>query len=215
MSRIARDALGDLVYDQIVRMLLNNDLKAGEKVLKKELAAVLGVSQTPINEAVSRLMREGIIEQKGRNGLFVRVFTNKDMMDLFAVRAGLEGSALHLCMEDAGNPRFLRLLTLFDDFSYPIPEDRFKEYQKKDQEFHGEILKISGNRVILDFIHNFEFILRCYQKGLVRNPDETLMEHKEIINAIRNNKAEKAQKLIMSHHWKTRERLRSMSDSEV
>jgi DNA-binding GntR family transcriptional regulator len=215
MSRIARDALGDLVYDQIVRMLLNHDLKPGDKVLKKELATVLGVSQTPINEAVNRLLREGILEQQGRAGIFVRVFNNKDMMELFAVRAGLEGSALQLCMEDAGNPRFLRLLNLFDDFSYPIHKDRYKEYQKKDQEFHGEILKISANRVILDFIHNFEFILRCYQKGLIRNPDETLIEHKEIINAIRNSEADIAQKLIMSHHWKTREKLRNMPDSEV
>lgn len=215
MSRIARDALGDLVYDQIVKMLLNHDLKPGDKVLKKELATVLGVSQTPINEALSRLIREGIVEQQGRGGLFVRVFTNQDMMDLFAVRAGLEGSALHLCMEDAENPRFLRLLSLFDDFPYPVPDDRYKEYQRKDQEFHGEILKISGNRVILDFIHNFEFILRCYQKGLIRNPDETLIEHKEIVKAIKNNEADKAQQLIMSHHWKTRERLRTMPDSEV
>ncbi|MDC7234229.1 MAG: GntR family transcriptional regulator [Spirochaetales bacterium] len=213
MSRIARDALGDLVYDQIVRMLLNNDLKPGDKVLKKELASILGVSQTPINEAVNRLIREGIIEQKDRSGLFVRVFTNEDMMELFAVRAGLEGSALHLCMEDVQNPRFQKLLSLFDDFTYPIPEDRYREYQKKDQEFHGEILKISGNRVILDFIRNFEFILRCYQKGLIRNPDETLIEHKEIIHAIRNNDPDLAQKLIMSHHWKTRERLKDMPAS--
>lgn len=214
MSRIARDALGDLVYDQIVRMLLNNDLKPGEKVQKKELASLLGVSQTPINEAVNRLLREGIIEQQGRAGLFVRVFTNKDMMELFAVRAGLEGSALLLCMEDSSNPRFLRLLSLFDDFSCPIPEERYKEYQKKDQEFHGEILKISGNRVILDFIRNFEFILRCYQKGLIRDPNETLSEHKDIIEAIRNRNASEAQKLIMAHHWKTRETLR-MADPEV
>lgn len=215
MSRIARDALGDLVYEQIVRMLLNNDLKPGDKVQKKELANVLGVSQTPINEAVNRLIREGIIEQQGRAGLFVRIFTNKDMMELFAVRAGLEGSALHLCMEDISNPRFQRLLNLFDDFSLPVPDERFKEYQKKDQEFHGEILKISGNRVILDFIRNFEFILRCYQKGLIRNPNETLMEHKDIITAIRNENAAEAQKLIMAHHWKTREKLRTMPEAEV
>ncbi|MDA3956080.1 GntR family transcriptional regulator [Oceanispirochaeta sp.] len=213
MSRISRDALGDLVYDQIVRMLLNHDLEPGEKILKKNLADVIGVSQTPINEAVSRLISEGIIEQKGRSGLFIRIFTNKDMMELFAVRAGLEGTALHLCMEEPENPRFKRVLNLFDDFSYPLPEERFLEYQKRDQEFHGEILKISGNRVILDFIRNFEFILRCYQKGLIRSPNETLMEHKSIVEAIRSGNTEQAQQLIMSHHWKTRERLKEMPES--
>jgi DNA-binding GntR family transcriptional regulator len=103
---------------------------------------------------------------------------------------------------------FLCLLTLFDDFTNPVPENRYKEYQKKDQEFHGEILMLSGNRVILDFIRNFEFILRCYQKGLIRNPNETLLERKDVINAIRNKNPEEAQKLIMTQHWKTPERLK-------
>jgi DNA-binding GntR family transcriptional regulator len=213
MTRVSRDALGDLVYEQIVRMLLNHDLKPGEKILRKKLAAVLGVSQTPINEAINRLVREGILEQQGSSGLFVRVFTNKDLMELFAVRAGLEGTALHLCMEEPVNPRLNRILNLFDDFSIPIPESRYKEYRKKDQEFHGEILKISGNRVILDFIRNFEFILRCYQKGLIRTPDETLMEHRAIVQEIRNGNPDKAQQLIMSHHWKTRDRLKEIPDS--
>lgn len=211
--RISRDALGDLVYDQIVRMLLNKDLKPGEKIQKKELAELLGVSQTPINEAVTRLIREGIIDQKGRDGLYVRVFTNADLMELFAVRAGLEGTALLLCMENPDDPRFRRILGLFDDFDLPIPEKRYSEYQKKDQEFHGEILKLSGNRVIQDFIRNFEFILKCYQKGLIRTPDETLREHKGIVDAIRNGRADSAQQLIMNHHWRTRERLKESSGS--
>lgn len=205
--RISRDALGDLVYEQIVRMLLNKDLRPGEKIQKKELAELLGVSQTPVNEAVNRLIREGIIDQKERDGLHVRVFTNRDLMELFAVRAGLEGTALHLCMENPENPKFSRILGLFDDFETPVPESRYQEYQKKDQEFHGEILKISGNRVIQDFIRNFEFILKCYQKGLIRSPDETLPEHKAIVDAIRTGKTDLAQQLIMNHHWNTRKRL--------
>jgi len=205
--RISRDALGDLVYDQIVRMMLNKDLKPGEKIQKKELAELLGVSQTPINEAVNRLIREGIIDQKERDGLHVRIFTNRDLMELFAVRAGLEGTALYLCMETPENPRFSRILGLFDDFEFPVPESRYQEYQKKDQEFHGEILKLSGNRVIQDFIRNFEFILKCYQKGLIRTPDETLHEHLAIVEAIRTGKTDLAQQLIMNHHWNTRKRL--------
>lgn len=213
MKRVSRDALGDLVYNQIVKMLLNNDLKPGDKLLKKELASILGVSQTPVNEAINRLIREGIIEQKEKSSLYVRIFTNKDMMELFAVRAGLEGTALHLCMEDPENPRFMRLLGLFDDFSMPVDEKDFKTYQQKDQEFHAEILKLSGNRVILDFIRNFEFILRCYQKGLIRSPNETLPEHHAIIQAIKQGNTAQAQQLIMNHHWNTRDRLKDLSES--
>ena len=214
MRRVSRDTLGDLVYDQIVKMLLNSDLKPGERLLKKELATLLGVSQTPVNEAVNRLIREGIIEQKERSSLFVRTFNNKDLMELFSVRAGLEGTALYLCMEKETTADFLKVLESFDDFTLPIPEERFREYQRKDQEFHAAILKLSGNRVIQDFIHNFEFVLRCYQKGLIRTPNETLREHQEIIAAIRGKMPDLAQQLIMKHHWKTRERLRDMARAE-
>ena len=214
MSRLSRDALGELVYDQIVKMLLNNDLKPGERVLKKDLADIIGVSQTPVNEAVNQLIREGIIEQREKSALFVRSFNNKDLMELFSVRAGLEGTALYLCMENKPSPEFLKILESFDDFSLPIPQERFKEYSRKDREFHSSILKLSGNRVIQDFIRNFEFVLRCYQKGLIRTPNETLEEHQDIIAAIRSGKSELAQQLIMKHHWKTRERLREMARAE-
>ncbi len=212
MSRIAKAALGDLVYDQIVKMLLNNDLQAGQRIQKKELADLLGVSMTPVSEALSRLVQEGIIEQKEKRELFVRVFTNKDLMELFAVRAGLEGTAIHICMEKLDDAQWEKILSLFDGFTEPITEKQYKTYQKKDQEFHAAILKQSDNRIILDFIRNFEFILRCYQKGLIRNPEETLPEHRAIIEAIRQKNPELAQQRMMDHHWRTRERLKSMID---
>ncbi len=207
MSRISKEALGDLVYEQIVKMLLNGDLKPGQKVMKKDLAEILGVSMTPVSEALSRLMREGIMEQENRE-LYVKVFTNEDLMELFAVRAGLEGSALHICMERLDEQEWEKILSLFDDFAEPIPEEDFNRYKKRDQEFHASILRQSENRIILDFIRNFEFILRCYQKGLIRSPRETFPEHKAIIEAIRAKDTDLAQKRIMDHHWKTREHLK-------
>ena len=210
MSPIAKEALGDLVYDQIVRMLLNKDLKPGQRIQKKKLSAILGVSMTPVSGALARLIQEGIVEQRERRELYVRIFTEKDLMELFAVRSGLEGTALHLCMEKLEDSEWESILTLFDEFSEPITESQYKSYQKKDLEFHGEILKQSDNRLILEFIHNFEFVLRCYQKGLIRPPEETLPEHKAIVKAIREKNADLAQKLIMDHHWKTREHLKAM-----
>ncbi|MDA3809461.1 MAG: GntR family transcriptional regulator [Spirochaetaceae bacterium] len=208
MSRISKEILGDLVYKQIVKMLLNNDLKPGQKIQKKELADMLEVSMTPVSEALSRLIREGIVEQKERRELYVKIFTDNDMIELFEVRAGLEGTALHICMEKLDEKQWNKILSLFDDFTIPIPEKQYKDYQIKDQEFHSSILKMSGNELILEFIDRCEFILRCYQKGLIRTPDETLMEHKRIIEAIRNKQTELAQQRIMEHHWTTRERLK-------
>ncbi|MGL1893902.1 MAG: GntR family transcriptional regulator [Spirochaetaceae bacterium] len=207
MEMISKEILSDLVYEQIVKMLLNKDLKPGEKVQKKELAAMLDVSLTPVTEALNRLINEGIIEQRERRELYVKVFTNKDMIELFEVRAGLEGTALHICMEKLNDKEWGRILTLFDEFSLPVPESKYKRYQKKDQEFHSSILKMSGNQLILDFISRCEFIIRCYQQGLIRPPEESLAEHMDIIKSIKDKDVHLAQKKLMEHHWRTRERL--------
>jgi DNA-binding GntR family transcriptional regulator len=208
MSKVSKAVLSDLVYNQIVLMLLNNDLKPGEKVQKKELAGILEVSMTPVSEALSRLIREGIIEQKENRELFVKIFTDTDLMDLFAVRAGLEGIALQICMEKLDEKQWEKILCLFDEFNLPLSPTKFQSYQQKDREFHSSLLKMSENSLILEFIEKFEFILRCYQKGLIRTPEESLPEHKGIIEAIRAKETDKAQKLLMEHHWKTREKLK-------
>lgn len=210
MAVLSKEALGDLVYDQIVRMILNKDLKPGEKIQKKELAQILGVSMTPVSEALNRFIREGIIEQRDKRELFVKAFTNKDMVELFEVRAGLEGTALHICMEKLSDEQWEKTLSLFDDFSLPITETAYRTYQQKDREFHSSILKMSGNQLILEFIERCDFILRCYSKGLIRTPEETLPEHREIVRAIRQKNPDLAQQKIMEHHWKTREALKAM-----
>ncbi|MBB6479606.1 GntR family transcriptional regulator [Spirochaeta isovalerica] len=207
MPRLSKDALGDLVYDQIVLMLLNKDLKPGDKLQKKELAEILGVSITPVSEALNRLIREGIVEQREKRDLFIRVFTTADMVELFEVRAGLEGTALHICMEKLNDREWEPLLALFDGFDIPVAEDRYEEYQLKDREFHSSLLKLSRNNLIQEFIDRCDFILRCYSRGLIREPDETLPEHRRIIEAIRSKNADLAQRMIMEHHWRTREKL--------
>lgn len=209
MEPLAKDALGDLVYDQMVRMMLNKDLKPGDKIQKKELAEILGVSITPVSEALNRFLREGIIEQREKRELFVRDFTTSDMIELFEVRAGLEGAALHICMEKLTDSQWKNILTLFDEFAVPVGEEQKKRYQLKDREFHSSLLKMSGNAMILEFIDRCDFILRCYSRGLIREPDETLPEHREIIEAIKNRDSDLAMKKIMEHHWKTREQLKT------
>lgn len=210
MSRLSKAVLSDLVYDQLVKMLLNKDLKPGEKILKKDLADILGVSLTPLSEALNRLIQEGIVEQRDKRELYVKTFTNRDMIELFEVRAGLEGTALHICMEKLTEKEWNKILSLFDEFTIPMDESMYKKYQKRDREFHSSILKMSGNNLILEFIERCDFIIRCYHKGLIRPPEESLIEHRDIIKSIRDRDTLAAQKKLMEHHWRTRETLKKM-----
>jgi len=202
--KLKKDKVRDLVYQEIKKMLLNQDLLPGQKVNKQELAQILHVSQTPVQESIIALIKEGLFESRPREGVFVKVFTNQDMRDFFAVRAGIEGIALRLCIEQHGVKSLEDIITLFDQFSLPIEEEKEKQmYQQVDRMFHEQILLRSGNTMIREFVQEFNFILRCYQKGLLREPSETLPEHLAIIEAIRAGNAVLAQSLIMEHHMKS------------
>lgn len=207
MRVIKKDTLSELVYEQIRSMLLNKDLAPGQKVVKKEIADLLGVSQTPVQESLIRLIREGVLEQKQHRGIFVKVFSDKDMKDIFSVRAGLEGIAVRQCMEQCEDCLLDDLLGFFDLFSLPIMEEEYEMYQLADRQFHEQILLRSNNSVILNFLNEFDFIIKCYQKGLLRDPNETLPEHIGIIEAIRDQDKDLAQQLLTSHHLRSRDRI--------
>ncbi len=207
MTPIKKSTINDLVYAQIKRMLINHALQPGQKINKKELAHELGVSQTPVQYSIVRLVQEGLFEDRKTEGVFVRVFTIKDMKDLFALRAGIEGIALRLCIEK-NVPHLEEIYHAFDSFTLPITSnDEISRYQAADRSFHEQILSQSENSLIQNFVTDFSFILRCYHKGLLRHPNETLPEHLAIIEAARNKDAERAQTLLISHHMASYARL--------
>lgn len=207
MSKLKKNILRDLVYTQLKTMLLDKALVPGQKISKKEIADLLGVSQTPVQESIIKLIQEGLFEEQ-QGGVFVKVFTDQDMRDFFAVRAGIEGIALRLCITQKGPSCLHDVLCLFDDFSLPIDDPETKAlYQKTDRHFHEEILRRSGNKIIQNFVEDFSFILRCYHKGLLREPNETLEEHRAIIEATRAGDAQEAQNLLMKHHLTSYDRI--------
>ena len=207
MIPIKKNSLKDLVYQQIKLMISNKDLLPGQKINKKELAHTLGVSQTPVQDSIVRLVQEGLFEDRKSEGIYVRVFTNKDMKDLFALRAGIEGIALRLCISN--DCKDLKdIFDSFDSFTPPITsKEEIARYQKVDRMFHEQILARSGNALIKNFVTDFSFILRCYHKGLLRDPDETYEEHLAIIKAAREKDPEKAQNLLIAHHMASYERI--------
>ena len=198
-----------MVYQSIKDMIFDGFLPPGEKINKIDLSRQLGVSITPVNEVINRLTGEKFLEKKGRKGYFVKKFSMKDLIEFYTVRAGLEGIALRVCIEDLRDDQLNEFENFFKDFHLPLDEKEKERYMKEDQRFHEKIIDLSGNSMINDFNQNFNFIMKSYQKGLVRQPEKTLKEHQEIIKAIIERKSHKAQEFLISHHIKSIRELKS------
>lgn len=204
MRKIENSNLTDAVYARLKSMILEGMLVPGARLNKKELAAALEVSPTPINESVSRLAGEGLIEQRSRQGFFVRSFDDRTLADLFAVRAGLEGIAVRLCVLEATGEELERLAGFFARFNVPVPPTQTYAYMEEDISFHKTILEIAGVDLIKEINANFGYTLRSYEFGLVRPPSDSLPEHYAIIEAVRARDAVKAGELMIKHHLASR-----------
>jgi len=205
MEKIKKNALRELVYDKIKLMILDGALIPGQNISKKELADRLAVSQTPVSEAINRLTGEGLIEQRPREGFCIKTFTYVDLKELFAARAGLEGIAIRLCIEELSDKELEKILHIFDGFELPMNDREHARYMKADQRFHETLIALSKNSVIINFDRNFDFIMKSYQKGLIRPPEETLREHLAILAAVVERNAPLAQELLMRHLLRSRE----------
>ena len=205
MQKIENSNLTDAVYVRLKAMILEGTLAPGVRINKKEISAALDVSPTPINEAVSRLAGEKLIEQRSRQGFFVRSFDIRALADLYAVRAGLEGIAMRLCVEEAADGDLERLGSFFSRFAAPIPASRTHEYMEEDMSFHKAVLEISGVPLLLEINANFNYTMLSYQTGLVREPDDTISEHHAILEAIRARDPEMAGDLMTMHHLTSRQ----------
>jgi DNA-binding GntR family transcriptional regulator len=209
MVKIENIALTDLVYEKIKYMIDTGVLGAGKKINKIELVGMLGVSQTPINDALNRLSGEKFIEQKRRGGFFVREYSYFELSQLFEIRAAMEGMAVRLCVEKNTTSELDQLVHAFDGFSLPMPEERFTEYFQADKIFHENIVKFAGNPFLLDLANTSGYLIKSNQRGLVRAPDETLSEHRLVMDAIAGRDAMKAQEHLIKHLMNSRDKLRS------
>ncbi len=205
MRKIEKRALTDLVYEQIKRMIRDGTIAPGQKISKRDLSGDLGVSQTPVNEAVNRLKGEGLIDQRRRQGFFVKEFTYEDLKNLLEVRAGIEAIAVRLYIEVQSDQKLDELVHYFDGFQPPLSKTELNRYLKADRDFHKNLISLSGNSLLIGMDNDFNFFLKSNHQGLIRSPEETLKEHREIIEAIKSRDVRKAQELCMLHHLRSRD----------
>ena len=196
MALLDSRGLAQLVYEKIRLMLGEAMFTPGERINKRQLEDLLGVSQTPINDALHRLLGEQYLERDGSRGFRVRRFTCKEFSELFAVRAGTEALAAWLACQNASDEELQKLKEYFADFSPPFGEPEVQQYLHHDIEFHTHVIELSGNDLLKELNERYGYMLKSNVRGLVRNPEETLPEHRALIDAIASRSADLARALM-------------------
>ena len=203
--RITNDDLSRQAYRQVKRMIVSKKLAPGQKIVQEQLADKLGISRTPLRSALQMLEAESLIESIPRKGVIVREFDNTEIIEIYDCRVALEGTAVRLFAERATTQEVDKLESYFADFT-PGNVDK-DTYQKADMNFHDFIVKHCGNHFLSDLFRKGNLLVCIDLIGLVRPPEETLQEHRDILAAIRAKDGRLAETRMREHLDKSKELL--------
>jgi DNA-binding GntR family transcriptional regulator len=190
------------VYQDIVRLISSGRLAAGTRLDEQQIADELGVSRTPLREAISRLVKDGLIENRPYRGNFVRRFTGKEVHDLYEVRKGLEAMAVRLAIPRLADDDVVELRTILAEIDNALKASDLEAYGLADQQFHMTIAELSGNATLISMLNQLGGQIQLIRTMANQNPDVveiTAMERPEIVDAMAEGDVDRAAHLMEEH----------------
>ena len=184
-------------------MILDRKLLPGEKIPQEKLARDLGISRTPLVNALKVLEREKLVQSIPRRGFFVRLFTLQEMISIFELREVLEGLAARRAAYNITEKEILQLKGFFKDFAAFQDIKKIKAYAEEDRRFHHFLLDIGAKEFLKSILETYNIIIYSYQvmapEGLIQSPDESIRDHLAVIDAVARRDGESAEKLMRRH----------------
>ncbi len=194
--------LNHKVYQQIKQMMINYDLIPGQRLTFTDLADKLGVSRTPVNNALSILAKEGFLDFTPNQGYTVHQLTREEADSLYEVREILELGAIEKTIANL-TPEKLKILELKEKtFNQAVARNVSRGRFMLDQDFHAFIIEMSGNLYLADYFREvYERIFLRHRIGPLRGDrvEQVPVEHHEIFEAIRQRNVDRA-KLALGNH---------------
>jgi len=206
-----RPNLSSQVYDSIRESIVTGVFRGGTRLIVDKLATQLGVSPTPVREALARLEQEGIVEEAGPGRLRIVRLTERYVLDTYWVRAALEGLAAELAATRLQPDDLVALRRLSDAASASIAAGNGRGYATADQEIHRLIIATAANPVLardLEMLQSHIGYIRDYShKHPGQHLAEASTEHGPIIEALTAGDATLSRTLMELHIRKSAERI--------
>lgn len=194
--------LRDVVFNTLRDAILTGKLQPGERLMENQLAEKLGVSRTPVREALRMLELENLVELVPRKGAQVLDMSEKDIVNILEVRGVLEGLATSLACKKMTPEQLGELKALEERFEKAVAEKALEEIAEIDEQFHKVIFAASENDKLIQISTNLQIQLYRYRMAHLKLDSSIpaiIAHHKGIIRAIENHEAEEGMKLAQGH----------------
>src|SRR5215468_123531 len=195
----------DRAYVALKDVILGLDIydRPGEiRLDERRLASDLGISRTPVREAMAQLEREGFVRSVPRRGIYVVRKTKAEVIELITAWAALESMAARLITQNAPDQEIARLRAMFATFEDGRLHAKLDEYSQVNIEFHQTIIRMSSNRILINLAENLFAHMRMIRRKTIGErdrADRSIRDHMNIIQAIEARDTVRAENLVRDH----------------
>ncbi|ETW96306.1 MAG: hypothetical protein ETSY1_27180 [Candidatus Entotheonella factor] len=216
MNAASRPNRVDDAYEQLKREILENRMSPGNQATELELAARLGMSRTPVHEALIRLEGEGLLELIPRHGARVLPVSPDDMREIYQLLTVLEPeAAADIARQQPGHDQLAGLEAATAEMERSIAAGDLDAWAKADDRFHRELLDLSSNRRLCAFVNTLfdqAHRARMMTLRLRQPPIRSTREHRAILRAIAKGDAEQTRQQFRAHRERAGQELLDILD---
>jgi DNA-binding GntR family transcriptional regulator len=198
-------SLRDQAYALLKSAIADTDIYDPKQELRldeRQLTAALGVSRTPIREALSVLEQEGFIRTIPRRGIYIVRKSKREMIEMIQMWAALESMAARLATLNAPDADIAKLRHIFDEFHSSPPSEHLCEYSDANIAFHTAVIALGGSQMIVDTTRNLLIHVRAIRRATITQSDRaarSIIDHLKIIEALEKRDTELAERLTRQH----------------
>ena len=194
--------LREIVYEELKLLILTGKISPGMRLMEEELAEDMGVSRTPIREAIRKLEKEGLITIEPRRGAYVSQISTKDMVEILEVRQNMEGLAAELAAQRMSEEDKEKLRNIAKAYEEAVAAGDMAEMIRCDTTFHHINVEATQNKILIQMVEQLqEMVLRfryIYYDNFKR-AEQMLSEHQAIYEAIAGGNTEVARESANVH----------------
>jgi DNA-binding GntR family transcriptional regulator len=197
-------SLKEQVYEYLRIQLETGEIRPGSVINIEKTSTQLGVSRTPLRDALLQLEMEGFVSIIPRKGVVVKHLTLESIKESYGIIGALESTALLSVFDKINTPLIRKMQKLNSDMVQSIDRDNFNLYYRKNLEFHSIFLNLCTNKSLVKIVTNLKKRLYDFprQEGFVKQWEKTsIQEHEELVRLIAEGKKEEAAGYIRDVHW--------------
>src|ERR1700756_2909545 len=203
----ASASLRDQAYASLRRAFPDANIYATQEPMRLDermLSESLGVSRTPIREAMTLLEQEGFLRTVPRRGIYIVRKSKREIVEMIQMWAALESMAARLATLHATDEEIARLRHMFDSFRDSTPAEHIEEYSDANIAFHQAIVELSKSQIIVDTIKNIFMHVRAIRRTTIAQSDRasrSIGDHMRIIEALERRDTELVEELVRQHSF--------------